>query len=86
MRYYASLNKGHPSVNIVCRKFESPLIWTTPFLYGHPPFLYYVEEALAFDENFIAAPDQVTLRDKILFLGLLSVFLSFLFLGLLRPL
>ena len=31
----------------------------------------YVQEALAFDENFIAAPDQVTLRDKILFLGLL---------------
>ena len=46
----------------------------------------YVEEALDFDENFIAAPDQVTLRNKILFLGLLSVFLSFLFLGLLRPL
>ena len=35
------------------------------------------EKALAFDENFIATPHQVTLREKILFLGLLSVFLSF---------
>ena len=47
------------------------------------------EEALAFDENFIATPHQVTLREKILFLRLLSVFLlffSFLLFDLLRPL
>ena len=48
------------------------------------------EEALAFDENFIATPHQVTLREKILFLGVLSVFLffffSFLLFELLRPL
>ena len=37
------------------------------------------EEALAFDENFIATPHQVTLREKILFLGVLSVFLFFFF-------
>ena len=36
-------------------------------------------KALAFDENFIAATHQVTLREKILFLGLLSIFLLFLF-------
>ena len=35
------------------------------------------EEALAFDENFITTHHQVTLREKILFLGLLSVFLLF---------
>ena len=35
------------------------------------------EEALAFDENFIATPHQVTLRKKILFLGLHSVFFRF---------
>ena len=37
------------------------------------------EEALAFDENFIATPHQVTLREKMLFLRLLSVFLLFCF-------
>ena len=37
------------------------------------------EKVLAFDENFIATPHQITLREKILFLGLLSVFLSFFF-------
>ena len=35
------------------------------------------KEALAFDENFIATPHQATLRGKILFLGLLSVFFCF---------
>ena len=42
-------------------------------------------QASAFDENFVT-PHQVTLCKKILFLGLLFVFLSFLFFGLLRPL
>ena len=36
-------------------------------------------KALAFDENFIATTHQVTLREKILFLGLLSIFLLFFF-------
>ena len=47
------------------------------------------KEVLAFDENFIATPHQVTLLEKILFLRLLSVFLlffSFLLFDLLRPL
>ena len=35
------------------------------------------KEALAFVENLIATSYQVTLREEILFLGLLSVFLSF---------
>ena len=35
------------------------------------------KEALAFDENLIPAPHQVTLREKILFPDLLSVILFF---------
>ena len=47
------------------------------------------EGALAFDQNFIATPHQVTLREKILVPVLLSVillFFSILCFGLLRPL
>ena len=33
------------------------------------------KQALIFDENFIVTPHQVSLREKILFLGLLSVFI-----------
>ena len=35
------------------------------------------KQPLTFDENFIAVPHQVTKREKVLFLFLLSVFLSF---------
>ena len=56
---------------------------------NHPIIPSVGKEALSFDENFTTIPYQVTYRKKILFLGLLFVFLSFflfLFFGLLRPL
>ena len=56
---------------------------------NHPIMPSVGKEALSFDENFTTIPYQVTYRKKILFLGLLFVFLSFflfLFFGLLRPL
>ena len=37
------------------------------------------KKALVFDENFIVTPHQVTSRKKILFPGLLSVFVSLFF-------
>ena len=57
--------------------------------FHHVLFLLAKKQPLTFDENFIATPHQVTYLEKVLFFGLLSVFLSFFsfsFFGLLRPL
>ena len=53
-----------------------------------PPCFPSVGKPLIFHKNFIATPQQLTQRKKILFLGLLYVFLwffSFSFFGLLGP-
>ena len=57
-------------------------ITSQPF--HHVFFLLAKRQPLNFGENFIANPHKVTLREKILFLAFLFVFLSFF--GLLRPL